>query len=256
MLTLVFACQPLGQLAASLVSLAAVSQQRGGIPSDSTVHTDLAAQICNDECKRTLDSVWRWIIGVGVIPAVIALWFRLTIIESPRYTADVGQDSRKAASELNQYLLMQTQHMVATSISVHEIPNAENLVQRRRSSGAISGANSEESGQASRSPSPPAAIDRAGPFVQEELLGGYRPDSLLPPSRLSDVEPFQNHLSNTQHGTDIGLSPMEGHDPFNRKLEDAAENDVPPPPSWKDFKKYFWHDGNLRTLIATSFCWL
>jgi hypothetical protein len=40
-----------------------------------------------------------------VIPAVIALWFRLTIIESPRYTADVSGDTAKAASELKRYLL-------------------------------------------------------------------------------------------------------------------------------------------------------
>lgn len=35
----------------------------------------------------------------------------------------------------------------------------------------------------------------------------------------------------------------------------TEENNPPPEPSWKDFKKYFWHDGNLRTLLATSFCW-
>lgn len=73
MLTLVFACQPLGQLAASLVSLIAIVRQRNGIPSDSTAYTDSTPQNCNEECMQTLDSVWRWIIGVGVIPAVIAL---------------------------------------------------------------------------------------------------------------------------------------------------------------------------------------
>jgi PHS family inorganic phosphate transporter-like MFS transporter len=52
-----------------------------------------------------LDSIWRWIIGVGIILAFIALWLRLTIIESARYTADVGKDSLKAASEVNRYLL-------------------------------------------------------------------------------------------------------------------------------------------------------
>lgn len=93
MLTLVFMCQPLGQLAATLVALIATARQRGGIPADATPGH------CTGECLRTLDSIWRWIIGVGIIPAVIAIWFRLTIIESPRYTADVGRDSRKAASE-------------------------------------------------------------------------------------------------------------------------------------------------------------
>src|ERR1700761_4661859 len=94
MLTAVFMCQPLGQMAATLVALIATANQRKGIPADA--YPDQ----CNAQCLRTMDSIWRWIIGVGVIPAVLALWFRLTIIESPRYTADVGRDTQKAASEL------------------------------------------------------------------------------------------------------------------------------------------------------------
>src|SRR4051794_37558878 len=77
MMTAVFMCQPLGQLAATLVALIAVARQRGSIPDEAAVDN------CTGECLKTLDSAWRWIIGVGVIPAVIALWFRLTIIESP-----------------------------------------------------------------------------------------------------------------------------------------------------------------------------
>lgn len=37
MLTLVFMCQPLGQLAATLIALIAAVRQRNGIPSDATV---------------------------------------------------------------------------------------------------------------------------------------------------------------------------------------------------------------------------
>ncbi|KAH7364642.1 major facilitator superfamily domain-containing protein [Rhexocercosporidium sp. MPI-PUGE-AT-0058] len=205
MLTLVFACQPLGQLAATLVSLIAIVRQRNGIPSDSTAHTEFSDQQCNEECKRTLDSVWRWIIGVGIIPAVIALWFRLTIIESPRYTADVGQDSKKAASELHRYLLMQAEPAGATSTSVNMMP--EHIVTQRRTSSA------SENGQ------------------------------------------FIHNLSSTQHGNGAAISTFGGHDPFSQHLEQPSQNVAPPPPSWKDFKQYFWHDGNLRTLMATSLCW-
>ncbi|KAM3077243.1 hypothetical protein ACMFMG_003293 [Clarireedia jacksonii] len=98
MMTAVFMCQPLGQLAATLVTLIAVARQKNGIPDGAT------AINCIGECRKTMDSIWRWVIGVGVIPALLALWFRLTIIESPRYTTDVGRDSKKAASELNRYL--------------------------------------------------------------------------------------------------------------------------------------------------------
>lgn len=114
-MTAVFMCQPLGQLAATLVSLVAAASQRNGIPADATPGN------CTGECLKTMDSIWRWIIGVGVIPAVIALWFRLTIIESPRYTADVGRDSKKAASELSRYLPSDIDSAVASTTSI-EIP--------------------------------------------------------------------------------------------------------------------------------------
>lgn len=261
MLTLVFACQPLGQLAATLVSFIAIVRQRNGIPSDSTVSTNDAAQNCNEECLRTLDSIWRWIIGVGVIPAVIALWFRLTIIESPRYTADVGQDSKKAASELHRYLFLQAQPMVATSTSVSVLGNTQIApTQRRTSSGAVSGVMSDESGQASRPPSP-YSIHRVGQPAEEgankhiQLENDVR--AIPEPGRLGVNEngQLQHHLTPTQHGTYPNFLQFEGLDPFNRQIEGREQNPAPPPPSWQDFKKYFWHDGNLRTLIATSLCW-
>ncbi|KAL2065150.1 hypothetical protein VTL71DRAFT_4291 [Oculimacula yallundae] len=258
MLTLVFACQPLGQLAASLVSLIAIVRQRKGIPNDSIARSDSTTQVCDAMCKQTLDSVWRWIIGVGVIPAVIALWFRLTIIESPRYTADVGQDSKKAASELQRYLLMQTQPGGATSTSVQMI--SQNVPMRRRaSSGAVSGAMSDESGQASRSPSP-HSINRAELPGEDAVVKDHTQEtvhmfSLPPPSAASENGRFFNNLSSTQHGPDTSISPFGGHDPFGQQVEQAGQNIAPPPPSWQDFKQYFWHDGNLRTLMATSLCW-
>ena len=43
-----------------------------------------------------LDYVWRLMVGFGCVPACIALYFRLTIQESPRYTADVKLDVHKA----------------------------------------------------------------------------------------------------------------------------------------------------------------
>jgi MFS transporter, PHS family, inorganic phosphate transporter len=46
----------------------------------------------------------------------------------------------------------------------------------------------------------------------------------------------------------------------NRDLESQAlpnYKDYTPPAelSWEDFKAYFWHKGNLRTLMVTSLCW-
>jgi PHS family inorganic phosphate transporter-like MFS transporter len=43
-----------------------------------------------------LDYVWRLCLGFGAIPGVVAIYHRLTIPESPRYTLDVDQDIEKA----------------------------------------------------------------------------------------------------------------------------------------------------------------
>jgi len=193
MLTLVFMCQPIGQLAATLVALVAVVRQREGIGLGSITSNKAT---CNAECLQTLDEIWRWIIGVGAIPAVLALWFRLTIIESPRYTADVGGDSRKALSELARYL--PSEQAFFTSSSSIDVTN-ENEPLRRR-------------------------------------LSGFSQDSAT--------------LRNLSGGTPANDTQLE-----DRPFEDADEIKPPPPPSWRDFKDYFWHGGNLRTLLATSFCW-
>lgn len=96
MLASVFSCQPIGQLLGMIVSLVAVTASRKYIPTDSEICT-------TDECIRALDSAWRWIVGFGSIPAVIALFFRLTIPESPRYLLDVVGAVKGASMNTQDY---------------------------------------------------------------------------------------------------------------------------------------------------------
>lgn len=246
MLTAVFMCQPLGQLAATLVTLIATARQRNGIPADALSNN------CDAQCKMTLDSIWRWIIGVGVIPAVVALWFRLTIIESPRYTADVGRDTRKAASELDRYLLMQTAGLSTMSV----INNQEGHPLQRMStedSGVASDGGSPEPDR-SRSPyeiGPPPTNDQGPANGNFTKAAEFRSESV---SIHSGAASEEGHISRTSSPIRHQQDPEE-HFPEVTQLEGAEEMPTPPAPSWKDFKQYFWHDGNLRTLIATSFCW-
>lgn len=67
------------------------------IPTDPDVTT------CAGNCIRSLDTTWRLLVGLGAVPAFIALWFRLTIIESPRYTAEVTNNSLQAAKDVSQF---------------------------------------------------------------------------------------------------------------------------------------------------------
>jgi PHS family inorganic phosphate transporter-like MFS transporter len=44
--------------------------------------------------------MWRLVIGLGCIPGVLALYFRLTIPETPRFTMDVERNVAQAAADI------------------------------------------------------------------------------------------------------------------------------------------------------------
>lgn len=81
MLAVVFFMQPLGQVAGNLVSLIVVAVTRGNGDTDPI---------------RAVDIMWRWVIGIGVVPAVVASLFRFAIPETPRYLLDIDNDPIKA----------------------------------------------------------------------------------------------------------------------------------------------------------------
>ncbi|CED85180.1 phosphate transporter [Phaffia rhodozyma] len=87
MMTAVFAAQGFGNFAAALVSFIVVSAYKKQILNDSTTE------------YYHIDVCWRLLIGLGCVPGVIALYYRLTISESPRYTVDVERDVAKAAQD-------------------------------------------------------------------------------------------------------------------------------------------------------------
>lgn len=74
----VFFMQPLGQIAGNLVSLIVIAIARSSSGSD--------------DITRTVDSAWRWVLGIGVIPGAIATLFRFAIPESPRYLVEIEDD--------------------------------------------------------------------------------------------------------------------------------------------------------------------
>jgi len=93
----VFAMQGLGQLAASLMALIVVSiykEHLQGVP-------DVAS--CSGDCVAAVDRMWRILIAFGGIPGWFALYYRLTIPETPRYTFDVLFDVEKASVDTRRY---------------------------------------------------------------------------------------------------------------------------------------------------------
>jgi len=91
----VFACQPIGQFAATMAGLIIVAAYGSRIPSLSTVRSCAGDPVC----AQTLDSIWRWVIGLGTLPAIFAIILRFAIPESPRYTLYCTQHHAQAAND-------------------------------------------------------------------------------------------------------------------------------------------------------------
>jgi MFS transporter, PHS family, inorganic phosphate transporter len=94
MMTAVFANQGLGSFAAALVYLICTVASK-----DS-----LQVNTCEAACQVALDKSWRMIYGFGAIPAVFALYFRLTIPETIRYTLDVEANFERARADALRYV--------------------------------------------------------------------------------------------------------------------------------------------------------
>ncbi|KAM0208712.1 hypothetical protein ACHAPA_006847 [Fusarium lateritium] len=98
MVAAVFSMQGLGQLAAAIVALittVAFKDAFSGAADESQ---------CGYDCRLAADRAWRIIVGVGAIPACFALYYRITLPETPRYTFDVEHDIEKADADIKAYV--------------------------------------------------------------------------------------------------------------------------------------------------------
>ncbi|KAH9822790.1 Repressible high-affinity phosphate permease [Teratosphaeria destructans] len=98
MMAAVFANQGWGQFTAGIVTLIVVAGFKESLLTATTVAH------CGGVCGLAVDKMWRVVIGFGAVPGCIALYYRLTIPETPRYTFDVSRDIVKAGSDVKAYL--------------------------------------------------------------------------------------------------------------------------------------------------------
>ena len=94
MMAAVFSNQGLGQFVAALVSFICTARYKDFLMS----------RTCDTNCQYALDQSWRILYGLGIVPACIALYFRLTIPETIRYTLDVGGNERGAAADAERWI--------------------------------------------------------------------------------------------------------------------------------------------------------
>jgi|SRR3569833_495841 len=90
--------QGLGQLCAAFVMLFVTLGFKESLLSSSKPAN------CTGVCGIAVDKMWRVLIGFGAVPGCIALYYRLTIPETPRYTFDVARDVEKANDDVKAYI--------------------------------------------------------------------------------------------------------------------------------------------------------
>ncbi|KAI0783637.1 inorganic phosphate transporter [Abortiporus biennis] len=92
LMTAVFANQGWGQFAAAVVALVTVSAYKSALLNDDPT------------VLLHVDYMWRILIGLGCVPGVIALYFRLTIPETPRFTMDIERNVQQATQDVDNFL--------------------------------------------------------------------------------------------------------------------------------------------------------
>ncbi|EIN06400.1 phosphate transporter [Punctularia strigosozonata HHB-11173 SS5] len=92
MMTAVVACQGWGTFTSALVAYIIVSGYKSSILHDDPT------------LFPHVDSMWRLLIGIGCVPAAIALYFRLTIPETPRFTMDIERNLARATADVDRVL--------------------------------------------------------------------------------------------------------------------------------------------------------
>ncbi|KAI1633974.1 H+ symporter [Biscogniauxia mediterranea] len=103
MMAAVFSMQGIGQLIAAVVALIVTVSFQDAFGSAPNVEQ------CDIVCQTAADRCWRIIIGIGAVPACFALYYRITIPETPRYTFEVAKDVEKAAADIKAYVASQSE---------------------------------------------------------------------------------------------------------------------------------------------------
>ncbi|KAH8836721.1 hypothetical protein MCOR29_007375 [Pyricularia oryzae] len=106
MLAAMFSMQGIGQLIAAVTTLVVTV-----IFKESFIDVGKASE-CDATCRLAADRSWRLIVGIGALPACFAMYYRITIPETPRYTLDVAQDIEKAEADVKAYMCSQPEGTV------------------------------------------------------------------------------------------------------------------------------------------------
>jgi len=90
MMAAVFAARGWGNFTAALVAFIVTAAYK-----DTIIKSPSITQL------HGVDTVWRLLIGLGCVPGAVALYFRLTIPETPRFTMDIERNIDQAVVDID-----------------------------------------------------------------------------------------------------------------------------------------------------------
>ncbi|CRG87871.1 putative metabolite transporter C2H8,02 [Talaromyces islandicus] len=230
MMAAVFLMQALGQLAAALVGLVVLLSLGSKINHEPLSSGDHAHQSI-----RYVDSIWRIVIGTGAIPALIAIIFRVTIPESPRYTLDVDRDGCRALEDTKDYYGAHHADGYGAYLSAVELgdyPEHSNGSIRHQQDGVTVGLGINHSFHERRSASPRRQEDTARRGFQEM-------------EREEDDEDEEEENPDSDREDE----------PEDDEVESQSIEENPKFFSAMDLNDYFKTQGNWHFLAGTTLCW-
>ena len=224
----VFACQPIGQFAATMAGLVVVAGYGPRIPPLSTIGNCATDQVC----AQTLDSIWRWVIGLGMLPAIFAIVLRFAIPESPRYTLYCTQHHAQAANDA--VALYGGDNITVPDVQVQDQHHQEFFPGKTETE-----MSNLEAGQ------PP----RNSTQVDSDAISA----APLPDQRLSSTQ-FSHSANDATRRSSCSLKSL----PEVESSEDIEDGEAIPDltiPWIVGAKDYFITQGHYKKLLATSACW-
>ncbi|KAL9037006.1 MAG: hypothetical protein Q9214_005884, partial [Letrouitia sp. 1 TL-2023] len=255
MLAAVFFCQPFGQFIAVLIAFAVTAGLRSHINDVAATHGPLSCTVAATatagiDCARTIDKSWRFVAGLGAVPAAIAIYFRFTIPESVYYSLDVIEDGSRAADDAERFFRSASSSENQSLVdSQDEQPGDHPPEQRDRVSRSNSKAN--DSGDA-----------RNG--ISAAVMPLNSPPQPITPANLL----FNSQSTNKPNGTDrienekhhIGPETLEDGQTGNgrdREIDVKEVEDCEEPEGFlRQLHFYLSRDANWKDLLASSINWM
>ncbi|EED18648.1 sugar transporter, putative [Talaromyces stipitatus ATCC 10500] len=280
MLASVFFMQPFGYLLATVVCIIALAAYK---PHLTQLSTDGNMTCVNDECRRALDSVWRWVIGLGTIPAALAIFLRFSIPESPRYTIEVLNRPDEALEDVNDMDLptvsSPTPHEGGVDANVHDmemnhdqhVPDFDEHVMHEDDD-PLDGEHAAEQRSWISSPGSPTFRDASSTTAVDETVSHHVSSAqylsateMHSPTFTSngEVSFTRAPIANNDRPPSSALSPtMLSRQSSHESGSSSSESDGADVESrnvWAIYRsglnQYLWEKGHWVVLLGTSMTW-